>query len=455
MKYTGAEIAIHSGGQLLRDGPAGTLVTDSRALAAGDWFLALVGERFDGHAFLGKARAAGCAGAVVSGGAPEGWDRGLVRVPDTLLGLQAVAAASRRSFDGPVVGITGSVGKTTTRALTVLAVSDGERVHHTRGNLNNHIGLPLTLIAREQDASLMVLELGMNAPGEIALLQEICQPDVRMITNVAPAHLEGLGSIEGVARAKGELFAGARPGDIVCLAVDDPRVAALPLPEGVRVLRYGRSQGCDLRLIRAGLDASGEQVVVRFQLDARGAHIEGFIPAPGLYMADNACAAVAVAMALGKDPARAAAALADYAPVGARMALEGLPGGLRILNDAYNANPASMAAALETLVALPALRRVALLGDMLELGREEIPLHRELLERALGMGLDLVGVCGPRMQAAAATLPARDVLLVARDADALAGLLATQLRSGDLVLLKGSRGMAMERISTQLGRGGR
>ncbi len=455
MRYSGAEIARHSGGILLRDGPVGPIVTDTRALGPGDWFLALVGERFDGHAFLARAREAGCAGAVVSADAPEGWERGLVRVPDTLEGLQAVAAASREAFDGPVVGITGSVGKTTTRALTVLAVSEGERVHHTRGNLNNHIGLPLTLLAREPDATLLVLELGMNAPGEIALLQGISRPTVRIITNVAAAHLEGLGSIEGVARAKGELFDGARPGDVVCLNQDDPRVAALPLPPGVRVLSYGRSPGCDVRLRRAGLDASGEVVHVRFTLEVGGREVSGSIPSPGLYMAANACAAVAVAVALGKDPQRAASALAAYAPVGARMSLEDGPGGIRVLNDAYNANPASMAAALETLCALPAPRRVALLGDMLELGSAEVELHRELLASALASGLDLVGACGPRMQAAAEGLERVDRLIVTPDAESLALALADRLRPGDLVLLKGSRGMAMERILRTLSPGQR
>jgi UDP-N-acetylmuramoyl-tripeptide--D-alanyl-D-alanine ligase len=455
MRYSGAEIARHCGGRLLHDGLPGPIVTDSRALCPGDWFLALVGDRFDGHAFLDKARAAGCAGAVISGEAPAGWELGLVRVPDTLLGLQALAAASRESFGGPVVAITGSVGKTTTRALAVLALSEGERVHHTQGNLNNHIGLPLTLLARPEDASLLVLELGMNAPGEIALLQSISAPTVRLITNVAPAHLEGLGSIEGVARAKGELFDGARAGDVVCVNMDDPRVAGLPLPAGVQVLRYGRSLGCDVRLREASLDADGPEVLVRFALDVRGRTVRGCLPSPGLYMAANACAAVALAVALGKDPQRAADALVGYAPVGARMALEAGPGGIRVLNDAYNANPASMDAALETLCALPACRRVAVLGDMLELGPAELELHRSLLERALALDLDLVGACGPRMQAAAAGRTVGGRLLVAPDAEALAAMLAPRLLPGDLLLLKGSRGMAMERILRTLSDGQR
>jgi len=455
MKYTGTEIAAHTRGRLLKDGPAGALVTDTRAIRPGDWFLALVGERFDGHAFLDTAAAAGCAGVVVSADAPESWDRGLVRVPDTLVALQDLAAASRRSFEGPTVAITGSVGKTTTRALAVLALCAGESVHHTQGNLNNHIGLPLTLLARGPEATLLVVELGMNAPGEIHLLQRISMPTVRLITNVAPAHLEGLGTIEGVALAKGEIFDGARPGDVLCVNMDDPRVAALPHPPGVRVLRYGRSQGCDVRLLGASLDSGAEQVWVRFELEVAGERVQGGIPTPGLYMAANATAAIALAVALGKDPHVAASALADYAPVGARMALSDGPGGIRLLNDAYNANPASMAAALETLCALPATRRIALLGDMLELGGSELALHLELLEHARGLGLEIVGACGPRMQAAAAQLEGGHGLLVAADAEKLAEKLAPRLLPGDLVLIKGSRGMAMERIPSTLSHGQR
>jgi UDP-N-acetylmuramoyl-tripeptide--D-alanyl-D-alanine ligase len=453
MKYTGAEIAAHCQGVLAADGPPGPIVTDTRALGPGDWFLALVGDRFDGHAFLDRAREAGCAGVVVSGAPPASWDRGLVQVADTLVALQDLARASRASFDGPVVAITGSVGKTTTRALAVLALSEGERVHHTRGNLNNHIGLPLTLLAREPGASLLVLELGMNAPGEIHLLQEIARPSVRLITNVAAAHLEGLGTVEGVARAKGELFDGARPGDVVCVNTDDPRVAALPLPAGVRVLRYGRSRGCDVRLLAARLEPGGDLVRVCFTLEVDGRRVAGTIPAPGLYMAANACAAVALAVALGKDASAAAAALSGYVPVGHRMALGDGPGGVRVLNDAYNANPASMAAALETLCALPAQRRVALLGDMLELGPTELEHHRDLLALALGLEVDLVGACGPRMQAAAAGLDVGDRLLVSADAESLGRALVTRLQPGDLLLLKGSRGMAMERILRMLSHG--
>lgn len=456
MRYDGASIARLCGGRLVTHGASGSIATDTRALEPGAWFLALVGDRFDGHRFLLQARAAGCAGAVISGEPPDGWDRGLVRVKDTLVALQDLAAASRTSFQGPVVAITGSVGKTTTRALTALALGPGERVHATAGNLNNHIGLPLTLLARPEDCTLLVLELGMSAAGEIARLQEIARPDVRLITNVAPAHLEGLGSLEGVALAKGELFDGARPGDWLCVNVDDPRVAGLPHPSGVQVLRYGRSHDCDLRLLEAGFAQGlvvGEAPWVRYSVAVGGQRLAGRVPGPGLHMADNACAALATALALGCPLEPAIQAMEAYAPVGSRMRIEPLPGGIVALNDAYNANPASMDAALATLRSLPATRHVALLGDMLELGPTEIELHRALLEGAMASSLGLLGVCGPRMTAAAAGLEGGRAFVVAPDAEALAVAVAPHLQPGDVLLVKGSRGMAMERILRKLSDG--
>jgi UDP-N-acetylmuramoyl-tripeptide--D-alanyl-D-alanine ligase len=443
----GRALARLTGGHLVADGPPGPVITDTRAPAAGAWFVALAGDRHDGHAFLAAAREAGCAGAVVHADPPAGWDRGLVRVSDTLDALQDAAAGVRRAFSGPVAGITGSVGKTTTRALAALVLGVSERVHATSGNLNNHIGLPLTILAAPPEATAWVLEMGMSAPGEIRRLQEIGAPTVRLITRVAAAHLEGLGSIEGVARAKGELFDGARSGDVVCVNLDDARVAALPVPDHARVLRYGSSPGCDVRLIRAGATPTGGTA---WTVEVRGRLLTGILPAPGIHLAQNALAAIALVEAMGRPVEGAAEALAAYEPVGQRMRLQPGPGGLRILDDAYNANPESMVAALDTLAALPADRRVALLGDMLELGPEEIAWHRGVVDRALGAGFALVGLCGPRMTAASADLTRRDDLVVAPDPEALARAIADRLAPGDLVLLKASRGTHMERILHQL-----
>ncbi|MEC7949015.1 MAG: UDP-N-acetylmuramoyl-tripeptide--D-alanyl-D-alanine ligase, partial [Myxococcota bacterium] len=358
------ELASATGGTLVSGGPAGPLGTDSRRLASGTWFVALSGERFDGHDFLAMARDSGCAGAIARH-VPDGWDRGFVRVEDGLTALQDVARHVRRGFPGPVVGITGSAGKTTTRALTALALAGLGPIHSTQGNLNNHIGLPLTVLRAPVGAAAWVLEMGMSGFGEIDLLQSIGGPTVRVITNVGAAHIEGVGSLEGVARAKGELFAGARPGDTCVANADDPRVAALPVPDGVRVLRYGTSHGCDIRLTDAVVDPDG--LCTRFRIETGDSVVRGTIPAPGAYLAENAAAAVAVAVALRAPLDGMGARLATYEPVGMRLRLEAGPAGSRVLNDAYNANPLSVAATLRTLAAMPG-RRIALLGDMLELG---------------------------------------------------------------------------------------
>lgn len=454
MIYDGQQLAKATGGALVQDGPAGPISTDSRRLRAGDWFLALSGERFDGHDFLPHALAAGCAG-VVAREVPEGWTAGFVRVTDGLSALQDIARATRRDFEGPVVGLTGSAGKTTTRAMVGLVLEALGPVHQTLGNLNNHIGVPLTIVAAPLDAASWVLEMGMSGFGEIDLLQEIGAPTVRLVTNVGAAHLEGVGDLAGVARAKGELFDGARPGDVCCVNQDDPRVAAMPLPEGVRVIRYGRSQACDVRLTDAAVDP--ETLATRFRIETAQGVVRGQLPSPGLHLAENATAATAVALALRVPLETVGPALARYEPVGMRQRIEDGPLGLRVINDAYNANPMSTAASLRTLAAVTGARRVALLGDMLELGRAEAEAHHEALRLARSLGLDLVGTAGPRYQAAAADLaeatdPSRPPppLLARADAEDLARAVRPFLREGDVVLLKGSRGLAMERVLQSL-----
>lgn len=446
MIFRAEEIAAATGGRLVRSGAHGPVGTDSRRLQPGMWFLALSGESFDGHDFLGHALAAGCAGAIGCR-VPEGWSAGFVQVSDTLRALQDLAGWVRATYPGLVVGITGSAGKTTTRALTALALESLGEVHQTEGNLNNLIGVPLTILRAPLAAAAWVLEMGMNQMGEIHRLQEIGRPTVRLITNVGAAHLEGLGSLDGVAKAKGELFAGAQPGDICCVNLDDSRVAALPIPEGVRVLTFGTSERADVRLTDAVVD--NEQLVTRFRVQAGEEVVLGQIRSPGLHLALNATAAVAVAVA-GRAPLEGLGRrLGRYEPVGMRLRLEDGPGGVRVLNDAYNANPISMAASLRTLAGLSG-RRVALLGDMLELGSYEAEAHEEVLTLARGLGLDRIGVAGPRFAAAAARLGA-DEILVASDAEALGTalrgtLLATSsLGAGDVLLIKGSRGMGMER----------
>jgi UDP-N-acetylmuramoyl-tripeptide--D-alanyl-D-alanine ligase len=447
MILSAQDLALATSGSLRRDAPAGEVCTDTRKVRGGHWFLALKGPNFDAHDFLDQAVQAGAVG-VIAERVPPNWSAGHIAVPDGLKALQDVGRFVRSSYRGPVIGITGSTGKTTTRALVALALSDRGQIHQTEGNLNNHIGLPLTILAAPVGAAAWVLELGMNHAGEIHVLQDIGKPTVRLITNIGVAHLEGLGTIEGVAKAKGELFDGARPGDILCVNMDDPRVAALPTPDGVRLIRYGSSHGCDVRLTDAAVDPNDLQT--RFRIETPTGRVLGRIDSPGLHLATNACAATAIAVALRIPRDTIGPALSRYAPVGMRLRVEQAPGQIKIINDAYNANPMSMAAALRTLADIPPsanVRRIALLGDMLELGQEEIARHKDMLDLALSLKLDLIGLAGPRFAEAAGNTPG---LTMAPDAKNLAHLVRDQLRPGDIVLLKASRGMAMERILQEL-----
>ncbi len=444
MRFDAAAIAAATGGELV-PGPGqalpGRISTDSRRIGPGDWFVALVGERFDAHDFLDQVRAAGCAG-VVGQRVPPGWDRAFVRVPDSLVALQDLGRAARARVSGPVVGITGTAGKTTTRAMVAVAIGALGPVASTAGNLNNHIGVPLTLVATPEDCAALVVEMGMSGFGEIDLLQEISAPELRLITNVGAAHLEGVGSLAGVARAKGELFAGARPGDVCLVNLDDPRVAAIPVPAGVRRVGFGRSPEATVRLVSASVDAA--TLSTRLAVAVDGTTVRATIPSPGLHLALNATGALAVAHALGLDLADAAARLSTYRPVGMRLRAEDGPGGIRVLNDAYNANPLSVRASVDTLASVRGARRVAVLGDMLELGSHEASAHEDSLQHAISAGLDLLALVGPRFGAADAAHGGR--CLHAPTPEALAPVLAPLLRPGDLVLLKGSRGIGVERL---------
>ncbi len=440
MNVDAQAIARATGGRLHADGPAGPIVTDSRRLEPGAWFVALAGERFDGHTFLPDVAAAGCAGAVARH-VPEGWPLGAVLVDDPLVALQDLGRAARRAFVGPVVAITGSAGKTSTRVMVTEVLRALGHVHATAGNLNNHIGVPLTLLGMPSAVDAMVLEMGMNHRGEIALLQEIGAPDVRLITNVGEAHVEGCGSIDGVALAKQELFDGARPGDVCVVNLDDPRIAAMPIPAGVRRVTFGAHPDADARLASVAVDAAALQTRLRV-VTALG-DVEATLDTPGAHLATNAAAAVAVGLALGVPVATMAPALGRYAPEGARNRVARIAG-LLVIDDVYNANPTSMDAALRTLAALPA-PRFAVLGDMLELGAVEASAHREVLERALALPLDAVLVAGPRMSRAAEELGAPRVRAYA-DAAALATAEAHTWPSGASVLVKGSRGARMERV---------
>lgn len=443
------EMARACNGNLINSAHSGNLCFDTRALEPGDWFVVLNGAR-DGHEFIPAAAEKGCAG-IIGSRVPEGWDRGFIQVNSGLMALQDIAKACRKRFHKPVIGITGSAGKTTTRALVAWAINSLGPVHQTAGNFNNHIGLPLTITNAPQDTTAWVLEMGMNALGEIDLLQDICKPTVRLITNIGAAHVEGCGSIEGVARAKGELFDGSRPGDICCINIDDHRVASLPLPSGVRRWTYGCNPDADVRLLRARILA--ESLSTEVELSTPNGCINFTLPAPGYHLAHNAAAAATVALALGVSVDKIAAGLEQYKPVGDRLRPVSI-GSVSLINDAYNANPISMIASLELLHTISEHRPVlALLGDMLELGDLEAQAHKEVLIRAKELGLD-VGCAGPLFGAAAADL-GHTLWAQSSTSTELAEQLVSWLSEPESpkeisVLLKGSRGLRMEKIEQLL-----
>jgi len=454
--FTPDELAAATGGRWTGAAPAqlSGVSTDTRSLPAGALFVALRGERFDAHDFLSEAAARGAAAAVVSearGNDPAPLPRLVVK--DTLSALGAVARLHRQRFSPPVVGVTGSNGKTTTREMLAAILARRGPVLRSEGNLNNEVGVPLTLLGLSAEHRHAVIEMGMNHPGEIARLAAIALPQVGVVTLAAPAHLAGLGSVEAVADAKAELYQGLPPGGVAVANADDPRMLERAEASGRRLITF--SAGPERRGDVAVLEVSQGQEGLRFLLSIGNRALPVHVPAlVGAHNAANAAAAAAAAVALGVPDREVAEGLSQVRPVGRRLRLETLPSGLALLDDCYNANPASMRAALDTLRALAGGRRpAAVLGDMLELGDAERPAHRALGEEAARSGVQVLATFGPRSRDAA--LAARASGLPAfhtEDPDELAAWARAELRPGDLLLVKGSRGMRLERLVEALRR---
>lgn len=416
--------------------------TDSRATEEGHLYVALRGERFDGHDFVGDAMAAGARAAVVSQPvAGEGSGR-LYPVDDTLVALGRLASHRRDSLRAAIVGITGSSGKTGTKDLTAGALAAARKVHATRGNLNNRIGMPMTLLTTPDDADVVVVEMGTNEPGEIATLAAIARPTVGILTTVGESHLEKLGSVEGVLEEKLDLVR-ALPEDGHAVVGDTPP----SLPERARALRP------DVRVAgwseRADEDLRPRDV----EVDAWGVHRFAWrghpvaLSAPGRHTVQNALLALAVAEILGVEPEAAARGVSGVKAGSMRGEVRSI-GGLTLLVDCYNANPQSVEAALDLLEAQGGGEgRVAVLGSMLELGQQSDALHRRVLEAALARDLDLVVATGAFARAAAGLEEsAGATLLAAEDPGEAYDALRPRLGGHEVILLKGSRGVALESL---------
>jgi UDP-N-acetylmuramoyl-tripeptide--D-alanyl-D-alanine ligase len=423
-----------------REGGYGRVWTDTRTIQAGDLFVALTGERFDGHTFLEAARELGARGAVVRKGTAPLPGLILHPVDDPLMALGRLARARRREIRGPVVAITGTNGKTSTKEMLAAALRTRYRTHATRANLNNLVGVPLTILEAPEDCDALVVEAGANLPGEIGRCREIIEPSVAVITNVAAGHLEGFGSLEGVLTEKLALAQGV---PLAVVGGANPRLVA-----GARAVAR--------RVVTAGLDV-GEVVPDHYALDsagrvrlAFGAH-QFTLGLLGLHQGANAVIVWAVCRELGLDLERVAAALEGVElPGGRGQRIE--HGELTILNDSYNANPASFQAAIELARSLRGDRRLVFVaGTMLELGSESDRLHGEIAAALVALEPDLLAGVG-RFRDELERFRERlgDRLLTAPDAPALAKRLAPRLTGNELVVLKGSRGIALERIIPEL-----
>ena len=458
-RFTVEQAAWSAGAAVVRGGgPFEGVFTDSRTPARGALFVALRGDRFDGSEYVAQAVQGGAAGVLVPSDAVEkalahAGSAAVLAAHDTGRALGALAAAWRRRFpDLRVVAITGSTGKTSTKELIAEVLRAAAPTLKTEGNLNNEVGLPLTLLRLSGEHRLAALELGMNHPGEIARLAHMCDPDVGIVTNVGPVHLEGCGSIEGVAYAKGELYAALRDGSVAVANADDPRVMQQARLSGRRLVTFGASASADVRLHGAHHGGAGLQV----ELEFGGARRNVELKLIGTHNGNNAAAAAAVGVALGVAPNVVLRGLAAATTPGRRMRPVRLQNGALLIDDCYNANPSSTKAALLTLTHLARRngRAIAVLGDMLELGATELDLHRDVGRFAAGAGLSRLVCFGARAKALGegaleAGMAKDSVEFTEEPSDAVARVQA-RVAADDVVLVKGSRGMKMERISDAL-----
>jgi len=432
--------------------------TDSRSLPPRSLFVALRGEKFDGHNFLQQAVDADCLAFMVDRrGAEQVLALGAesvktLVVEDTLFSYGEVAGFHRRQLARPVAAVTGSNGKTTTKELMAAALSPRGTVHKTAGNFNNLIGVPKTLLDWQTDAWAAVVEMGMNIPGEIERLAQIAAPDVGLITNVTGAHLEGLGSVEGVARAKGELFQSMPPNGVGIVNLDDPLIRSFCLPLlGTRPrLTFGRAQEADIRILEYITTKTGCIV----KLSIQGHAFDFPVPLFGVHQASNVAAAVAVALVLGSRPASIQEGITSVAVPGGRCRVF-MQAGCNIIDDSYNANPASMQAAFETMESLAgSSRRLAALGSMFELGPQAPELHYEVGQAAAKSGISEVFALGPWAKEIAAGAQAAGAQAHAFEEMAdLSTNVSQSLDDGEWLLVKGSRGMRMERVLDALNTG--
>lgn len=453
---TAAMVAHETDGRIAAGAPTrvfDVVSTDTRTIVPGSLFVALKGDRFDGHEFLDRALAAGATGLLVSAPPVSAGGATVIVVPDTLAALQALARAVRRASGARVIAVTGSAGKTTTKEVIAQLLSTRYRVFKNRGNLNNHIGLPLSLLELKDRPAIAVVELGMNHDGEIRTLVGIAEPDVRVWTNVGDAHIGHFGSREAIARAKAEILENAAPDTVVVANADDPLVSAYVARATGQILTFGERTGATVRatdIVDHGFDGTAATVT------GLGSVLRLRVPLPGRAQLSNVLAAVTVALAFGVPESAIEATVATLEPVARRGRISPLPQGARLVDDSYNASPSAVRAMLAALAATSvAGRRIAVLGEMLELGDLASDLHEECGRAAVRAGVDeLIVIGGPAAEglvrgARAEGLPADRIHRFA-DSRSAGPTVGALVAAGDLVLVKGSRGTRTDLISDRL-----
>jgi UDP-N-acetylmuramoyl-tripeptide--D-alanyl-D-alanine ligase len=437
-----------TGGTLLSGDPSislGSYAIDTRKLSAGGAFFALPGARVDGHAFVADAARAGALAAVVarpaSGSGP--FPAAMIRVDDVAASLARCGAFARQRIRGKVVAITGSAGKTTTKEFVAAGLGATGKVHRTKGNLNNELGLPLSILSCPDDADAAVFEMGMNGPGQIAFLARLSDPDVALVTNVLPVHLEFFDSIDDIAAAKGELFAVLRPNATSVVNLDDENVRIQAARHAGPRVTFGRAQNADLKLVSIA-DRFAPGAGLTFEHAGRPYSVA--LKVGGAHAAHDALAACAAVIACGAPLQPALDAISSVEAAPGRGRLTRLPGDVVVVDDTYNSNPEALASVLGTLKASsPSGRRVLVMGDMLELGPRAVEFHKAAGELAAASGVALLIGVGPLARHAVDVAKKSGIeAQVISDAGHAAKTVPELTRAGDLVVVKGSRGVRLE-----------
>jgi UDP-N-acetylmuramoyl-tripeptide--D-alanyl-D-alanine ligase len=453
---TAALVADATGGRLASGGASlafDGVSTDSRTIAPGSLFIALVGDRYDAHDFVDDVLARGAAGVLVQKAPATATDAAVIVVPDTLVALQALARAIRKKSGARVIAITGSAGKTTTKEVTAELLSTRYRVFRNHGNLNNHIGLPISLLELRRGPEIAVVELGMNHEGEIRALIGIAEPDVRVWTNVGDAHLGHFGSREALAAAKAEVLEGAGPNTLIVANADDPLVMSHVARAAGRIVTFGEHERATVRatnVVDRGFDGTTARVV------SPAAVVDLAVPLAGRAQLANVLAATTVALELGVPAASIEAKAASLQPVARRGRVSALARGARLVDDSYNASPSAVRAMLAAMAATAVNgRRIAVLGEMLELGDRARDLHEACGRAATEAGVDELVVIGREAAdglvdgARGAGMPASRIHRFSDSATAASAVLGL-VGPGDLVLVKGSRGTRTDIVSDRL-----